>query len=366
MNWLRKNRSKRSIERMPNDPCGSWHFECWVFLSEVSIAICRMHRSGKADLRFRLVRSALGWPERCPSCPEWAHGYAKSRCFHSRHNPLKVTARPRVGAEQFPVLDRLYIWRSWMLSRALILAAVAFALGCFGAIPADAQNLEAGKAPSQIFSSTCSLCHKSARGLLKSVAAGITARLPAPALHHEHRHGRGYERLCSVQRRRERSGRRRKSDPAGSGIEKRRGNSTGACRRAGRTGPASRRRVKRQSPTPMVWRAARRPVRRRRLSRRRPRVRRRLPSAEPRGRQQRPRPGCRRRMKRGTRRRRASPARMSLPRPNPRLKRSRPKRRGPNPRRWTVRAPILCLPSRLRLPRPRRGRRPRQSSRRSR
>ncbi len=59
-----------------------------------------------------------------------------------------------------------------MLSRALILAAVAFALGCFGAIPADAQNLEAGKAPSQIFSSTCSLCHKSARGLLKSVSPG--------------------------------------------------------------------------------------------------------------------------------------------------------------------------------------------------
>ena len=59
-----------------------------------------------------------------------------------------------------------------MLSRALILAAVAFALSCFGAIPADAQNLEAGKPPSQIFSSTCSLCHKSARGLLKSVSPG--------------------------------------------------------------------------------------------------------------------------------------------------------------------------------------------------
>lgn len=59
-----------------------------------------------------------------------------------------------------------------MLSRALILAAVAFALGCFGVIPADAQNLEAGKPPSQIFSSTCSLCHKSARGLLKSVSPG--------------------------------------------------------------------------------------------------------------------------------------------------------------------------------------------------
>lgn len=59
-----------------------------------------------------------------------------------------------------------------MLSRALILAAVAFVLGCFGAIPADAQNLEAGKPPSQIFSSTCSLCHKSSRGLLKSVSPG--------------------------------------------------------------------------------------------------------------------------------------------------------------------------------------------------
>ncbi|MES2599235.1 MAG: hypothetical protein V4602_00355 [Pseudomonadota bacterium] len=59
-----------------------------------------------------------------------------------------------------------------MLSRALILAAVAFALGCFGATTVDAQNLEAGKPPSQIFSSTCSLCHKSARGLLKSVAPG--------------------------------------------------------------------------------------------------------------------------------------------------------------------------------------------------
>lgn len=59
-----------------------------------------------------------------------------------------------------------------MLSRALILAAVAFALGCVGTIPATAQNLEAGKPPSQIFSSTCSLCHKSSRGLLKSVSPG--------------------------------------------------------------------------------------------------------------------------------------------------------------------------------------------------
>jgi len=59
-----------------------------------------------------------------------------------------------------------------MLSRALILATVTFLLGCFGTTFAVAQNLEAGKPPSQIFSSTCSLCHKGARGLLKSVAPG--------------------------------------------------------------------------------------------------------------------------------------------------------------------------------------------------
>lgn len=59
-----------------------------------------------------------------------------------------------------------------MLNRALILAAVTVVLGCFAAIPAEAQNLEAGKSPGQIFSATCSLCHKSPRGLLKSVGPG--------------------------------------------------------------------------------------------------------------------------------------------------------------------------------------------------
>jgi len=59
-----------------------------------------------------------------------------------------------------------------MQSRALILAAVTFMLCGFAAAPADAQNLEAGKPPSAIFSSTCSLCHKSSRGLLKTVAPG--------------------------------------------------------------------------------------------------------------------------------------------------------------------------------------------------
>lgn len=37
---------------------------------------------------------------------------------------------------------------------------------------AQAQNLEAGKTPSQIFASTCAACHKSPRGLLKGVTAG--------------------------------------------------------------------------------------------------------------------------------------------------------------------------------------------------
>ena len=38
--------------------------------------------------------------------------------------------------------------------------------------PVAAQNLEAGKPPSAIFASTCSLCHKSSRGLIKSVSPG--------------------------------------------------------------------------------------------------------------------------------------------------------------------------------------------------
>ncbi len=61
-----------------------------------------------------------------------------------------------------------------MFSRALILATVMLLIGCFAAAPADAQatNLEAGKSPSQIFGGTCTACHKSPRGLLKSVPAG--------------------------------------------------------------------------------------------------------------------------------------------------------------------------------------------------
>jgi hypothetical protein len=65
-----------------------------------------------------------------------------------------------------------------MLSRALSLATVTLLIGCFAAALgcAQAQNLEAGKSPSQIFAGTCNACHKSPRGLLKTVAPGA---LPA-------------------------------------------------------------------------------------------------------------------------------------------------------------------------------------------
>jgi hypothetical protein len=59
-----------------------------------------------------------------------------------------------------------------MLSRALSLATVMLLIGGFAAAPLRAQNLEAGKSPSQIFSGTCAACHKGARGLLKTVAPG--------------------------------------------------------------------------------------------------------------------------------------------------------------------------------------------------
>jgi hypothetical protein len=59
-----------------------------------------------------------------------------------------------------------------MLSRALSLATVMLLVGWFAAEQAQAQNLEAGKSPSQIFAGTCSACHKSPRGLLKTVPPG--------------------------------------------------------------------------------------------------------------------------------------------------------------------------------------------------
>ena len=61
-----------------------------------------------------------------------------------------------------------------MRSRALSLATVLFliAFGASDGAFAQATNLEAGKRPSQIFAQTCNACHKSPRGLLKSVPAG--------------------------------------------------------------------------------------------------------------------------------------------------------------------------------------------------
>jgi len=59
-----------------------------------------------------------------------------------------------------------------MLSRALSLATVTLLIGCFAVIPVQAQNLEAGKSPSQIFAGTCNACHKTPRGLLRTVPAG--------------------------------------------------------------------------------------------------------------------------------------------------------------------------------------------------
>jgi hypothetical protein len=61
-----------------------------------------------------------------------------------------------------------------MLGRALRLATVALLIGCFAPAlaPVQAQNLEAGKSPSQIFAGACTACHRSPRGLLRTVPAG--------------------------------------------------------------------------------------------------------------------------------------------------------------------------------------------------
>jgi hypothetical protein len=61
-----------------------------------------------------------------------------------------------------------------MLSRACIFAAVTFLASCLAgpAAWAQVQNLEAGKSASQLFAGTCNACHKSPRGLLKTVSPG--------------------------------------------------------------------------------------------------------------------------------------------------------------------------------------------------
>ena len=56
------------------------------------------------------------------------------------------------------------------MSRALRLATVTLLIGCLTAVAVHAvENLEAGKSPAQIFAGTCNACHKSPRGLLRSV-----------------------------------------------------------------------------------------------------------------------------------------------------------------------------------------------------
>jgi hypothetical protein len=60
-----------------------------------------------------------------------------------------------------------------MLSRALSLATLLLLAGWFAPERAAAQeNLDAGKSPSQLFAGTCNACHRSPRGLLRSVPPG--------------------------------------------------------------------------------------------------------------------------------------------------------------------------------------------------
>jgi hypothetical protein len=99
------------------------------------------------------------------------HILARGACFHSRLNPLKgdPPPHPDAGCMRGKSMEMM-----GMSSRALSLATVLLLIG-FGAtdtVLAQATNLEAGKSPSQLFAQTCNACHKSPRGLLKSVAPG--------------------------------------------------------------------------------------------------------------------------------------------------------------------------------------------------
>lgn len=58
------------------------------------------------------------------------------------------------------------------MNRARAIAAVLFGIGWICPATAQAQNLEAGKSPAQLFSNTCAACHKSARGLVRTVPPG--------------------------------------------------------------------------------------------------------------------------------------------------------------------------------------------------
>src|SRR5581483_7880068 len=61
-----------------------------------------------------------------------------------------------------------------MSSRTRNFAAVTVLVNCLAgpAAWAQVQNLEAGKSPSQLFAGTCNACHRSPRGLLKTVSPG--------------------------------------------------------------------------------------------------------------------------------------------------------------------------------------------------
>jgi hypothetical protein len=124
------------------------------------------------------LRQCIGRKADISNCS--VHAVASYVRFHSRDNRLKGDRRGRCGGSEVlwqanlePRRSRDFrIWRARMLSRALIIATVMLLIGCLTAIPVQAENLEAGKSPSQIFAGTCSACHKGMRGLLKTVAPG--------------------------------------------------------------------------------------------------------------------------------------------------------------------------------------------------
>jgi hypothetical protein len=93
--------------------------------------------------------------------------------FHSWNIWLKdkCASRAVIGTD---VESNFHIGEYGMLGRTLTLAAVTLLIGCcMGALEgAQAQNLEAGKSPSQLFASSCAVCHKSPRGLLRTVPPG--------------------------------------------------------------------------------------------------------------------------------------------------------------------------------------------------
>src|SRR5215831_18701038 len=102
--------------------------------------------------------------------------------FHCRDNRLKGdrcryrSGRCRLSAAAIASRFSASGEQPMLLSRALSLATVMLLVGCCTMGQVEAQeNLEAGKSPSQIFGGTCAACHKSPRGLLKTVPPGSLA-----------------------------------------------------------------------------------------------------------------------------------------------------------------------------------------------